>query len=116
MTLLTKEAILSAADIEHEDVSVPEWGGTVRVRTMTGLERDAMGARFIGADGKPDMSRYNTLLLASSIVDEKGDQVFSVDDVQALGAKSARALDRVLVVAQRLNAFGQEAVEKAKGN
>jgi len=114
--LLSKDAILAAVDIKSEDVDVPEWGGTVRVRTMTGLERDAMGAALVGTDGKPDMDRYSTLLLASSIVGEDGAQLFTVNDVTALGAKSARALDRVLVAANRLNAFGQDAVEKAKGN
>ena len=31
MKLLTGAAILAANDLPHEDVEVPEWGGTVRV-------------------------------------------------------------------------------------
>ena len=41
MTLLSKSAILCANDLQTEDVDVPEWGGTVRVRSFTGRERDA---------------------------------------------------------------------------
>ena len=38
--LLTREAILGAAPLRHEDVSVPEWGGVVRVSEMSGAARD----------------------------------------------------------------------------
>lgn len=34
MTILTKQAILTAQDLKTEDVAVPEWGGEVRVRTL----------------------------------------------------------------------------------
>ena len=32
MTLLSKTAILTANDLQTEDIEVPEWGGAVRVR------------------------------------------------------------------------------------
>ena len=38
--LLSKEQILAAEDLPHKDVPVPEWKGTVRVRALTGFERD----------------------------------------------------------------------------
>jgi len=41
MGLLTRDAILEAQDLQHEEVYIPEWGGSVRVRTLTGAERDA---------------------------------------------------------------------------
>ena len=34
--LLTRDAILAAADIQTETVPVPEWGGEVAVRPLTG--------------------------------------------------------------------------------
>ena len=40
MSLLSKEAILAAQDLPSEDVEVPEWGGTVRVRGLDGKGRD----------------------------------------------------------------------------
>ena len=116
MMLLTKQEILAAVDIKSTDVPVPEWGGTVRVRTMTGLERDAMGTAMIGADGKADMSTYRVRLVAACIVDDQGNQVFTAEDVTALGAKSAAALDRVFTAADALNQMGQAAVEQAAGN
>ncbi len=44
MGLLTKDDILGADDLATEDVEVPEWGGCVRVRALTGTERDAFEA------------------------------------------------------------------------
>ena len=41
MALLTKDQILAVADIEYRTVAVPEWGGEVRIRSMTGADRDA---------------------------------------------------------------------------
>ena len=47
MTYLSRDAILQREDIKTEDVEVPEWGGTVRVRGMSGVERDAFEASLI---------------------------------------------------------------------
>ena len=47
MTYLSRDAILQREDIKTEDVEVPEWGGTVRVRGMTGVQRDAFEASLI---------------------------------------------------------------------
>jgi hypothetical protein len=116
MTLLTREAILTAQDLAHEDVPVPEWGGTVRVRTLTGAERDALGAAMVDADGKPDLVGYRCRMVAASVVDEAGARLFSDADAAALGAKSASALDRVASAVERINGMGAEAVEAAEKN
>ena len=46
-TLLTKDEILRADDLRLERVEVPEWGGEVVLRTMTGTERDAFEAELV---------------------------------------------------------------------
>ena len=48
---LTRDAILQATDLTFEDVAVPEWGGVVRVRGLTGTERDAFEASVVGRQG-----------------------------------------------------------------
>lgn len=116
MTLLSREAILTAPDLKTIDVPVPEWDGTVRVQAMTGTARDAFGRSLIGADGKPNAADYNTKLAAQSIVGEDGQPLFTLDDVQVLGAKSSKALQRVAEVADKLSALGANEVETAKGN
>jgi hypothetical protein len=114
--ILNRDAILSAQDLPHEDVQVSEWGGAVRVRMMTGAERDALANAFVGADGKPDMSGYRQRLLAATMIDEAGQRLFTADDLAAIGSKSAAALDRVFAVADRINQLGGVAVEAATGN
>ena len=114
--LLTREQIIAAADLRHEDVEVPEWNGTVRVRMMTGLQRDALSAVLIGPGNKPDLTTYRVRLVAACIVDEAGSALFGHDEIAALGAKSGVALDRVYRVAERINDTAAQALEAAEGN
>lgn len=116
MGLLTRAAILAAEDLKHEDVAVPEWDGEVRVRTMTGTQREAFGASLMGGDGKSDMSTFRVKLVVACVVGEDGEQLFDVDDVQALSLKSGAALERVFAVASKLNGMAADSVESAQGN
>ncbi len=112
MALLTKEAILAANDLPTERVAVPEWGGDVLVRTMTGADRDAFEASLIGKEGRMDNVRAR--LVSLTLCDDKGERLFTDAEVAELGKKSAKALDRVFAVAQRINGIGGEQAEAAK--
>lgn len=106
MGLLSKDQILAADDLPFQDVEVPEWGGTVRVRTMTGSERDTFEASIYDAGGGSttlDRKDFRAKLLSKVIVDDKGQRLFTDKEIAQLGAKSVRALDRVFGVAQDLN-------------
>jgi hypothetical protein len=116
MSLLTKAAILAAADLKHEDVAVPEWNGSVRVRTMTGTQREVFGASLSGDDGKADMGTFRVKLVVACVVGEDGAALFDFDDVKALSQKSGAALERVFAVASKLNGMAADSVEKAQGN
>ena len=48
VVFLNREAILAAEDLPRELVEVPEWGGAVYVRALTGAERDQFEASKIG--------------------------------------------------------------------
>ena len=52
MALLTKEQILRVKDIETRKVNVPEWGGDVMVRSLTGAERDYFESKLVDQSGK----------------------------------------------------------------
>ena len=127
MTYLSRDTILQREDIVTEDVEVPEWGGTVRVRGMSGVERDAFEASLIvqpeeQANGKrkrrrqqatkTSMANVRAKLCAWCIIDENGAKLFSDADVVALGAKSAAALDRIYAVASELSGITDEDVEE----
>jgi hypothetical protein len=116
MNFLSKSAILGTSDLKHEDVAVPAWGGTVRVRTMNGQERDEFRAAIATEDGSVPVGRFNAALLVATLVDESGERLFTAEDMAALQAKSAASLDKPASVAVRLNGLGGKAVEEAVKN
>lgn len=107
---LNRSQILSAKDLPIEEVAVPEWGGTVFVRGMNGAERDAFELSVIDQKqkGKVDLNNIRAKLCALTICDESGERIFSEKDVAALAKKSAAALSRVFMVAQRLSGMTED--------
>lgn len=116
MPILNKAAILAAEDLKTETVDVPEWGGEVRVRTLTGTERDAFESSLVGEGGKRQLENLRAKLLSLAIVDENGARIFSDGEAAMLGGKSAAVLDRLFDVAQRLNGIGAKAEEQIEKN
>jgi hypothetical protein len=117
--LLTRDTILQANDLPRELVSVPEWGGEVYVRTLTGTERDSYEAQSVEKRGKSYEANLRNLrakLCALAMCDEQGKRLFGEGDVEALGAKSSAALDRVFSVARRLSGLGAEDFEELAKN
>ena len=114
--LLSREQIIRAADRKTEDVDVPEWGGTVRVRALSGVERDAYEAGIVQlrGDGSKVVNLKNLRgrLVSLSCVDEEGNRIFTDEDAIALGDKSASALERVFDVARRLSGLSEDDVEE----
>lgn len=115
---LSGAAILAVEDLAIELVEVPEWGATVGVRTMTGTERDAFELAVLNQVGDAT-TRYRNLrarLVTLCAVDEMGERLFTDDQVEALGAKSARALDRLFAAVQRVNALTSGDIEELTKN
>lgn len=111
---LSKEQILAARDFTFEKVDVPEWGGDVIIRTMSGAARDAFQAAFGGE--KRALGTFEATLLASTLADESGALLFTVEEVEELRGKSAAVLDRVSNEAMRINGMGIAAQEEAAKN
>jgi len=114
--MLTRDQILMCDDLPRETVQVPEWGGEVQVRTMTGTDRDAFESSLIGKDNQSGgrLENVRARLVSLTLCDETGVRLFTDGDITALGQKSAKALDRVFTVAQRLNGIGTDQVDVAK--
>jgi hypothetical protein len=118
--LLSFEDIVGADDIRYETVEVPEWGGAVRLRSITGAERDRY-TNFVESlkDAKGNLKKHDgliTRLLQLCLVDGKGDQLFSGAQVEKLKAKNGEVLERLATIASKLNGLSSEAIEEAKGN
>jgi hypothetical protein len=126
-TLLNRDQVFAANDVKTEDVECPEWGGTMRVRGLTGKERGQLermfssakkgsGALDMGTDKNgPDWGSWRAWLVSRAAVDENGKPVFSVTDIQKLGERSAAPIDRVSAAIMALSGIGatdQEEMEK----
>lgn len=117
--MLTKDQILKADDLATETVPVPEWGGEVLVRTMTGEERDRWESSITskrGDDIKVNMVNLRARLCAETIVGDDGELLFTKEDIDVLGKKSAKALDRIFGVAQSLNGLGKNDLKELAKN
>jgi hypothetical protein len=117
-----KDQIIGAEDLSHEDVDVPEWDVMVRVRGLSGTDRDAYEAKAVavrkgGQDVELRLQDFRSRLLVKCLYDPKTDErVFDDNDIKALGAKSGVVIERLFNVARRLSGMDNESLEEARGN
>lgn len=121
-TVLSRETILAALDLQIEWVEVPEWGAEgagVFVRGLTGADRDAFEMDMIQGKGKKaeiNLRNLRAKLVVRSAVDSNdpatAQPIFKIEDIEPLGRKSAAALQRIYGVAQRLSGLSEEDVEE----
>jgi hypothetical protein len=119
MPLLTREQILAADDLKRETIPVPEWGGDVIVKSLTGAERDAFEDSVVKQRGKSrelNLRNARARLVSLSLIDEAGNRLFTDADVELLGKKSAAALDRVFSAAQRLSGLTENDIDELAKN
>lgn len=115
--MLTRDQILKAADLQSEEVQVPEWYGSVKVQQMTAGELLTLQDRC-KVNGQVDSRLILLKMCAACIVDDQGKRLFSdsQEDMTFLEGKSQVALERIFDVAKRLNRLGADTVEEAKKN
>jgi len=103
MKALNRDDILNADDLPRERVDLPEWGGYVYVRTLTGQERDLWELAVVEGRERQAEKSIRARLAVSVVVDESGKSLFAEADIPALSAKSCAPLDRIFDAADRLN-------------
>lgn len=131
MECLTKENIFKAEGAVKEWVDIPEWEGGLYVKVMSGEERDAFETAMFKTNDTNNFTRnfdnMRARLIAFTAIDENEKQIFDpilkydvqdklYGDVAELGKKSSIILDRIYVVAQRLNKLRKEDVEDLTKN
>jgi hypothetical protein len=114
--VLGRDEILNADDRPIEELPVPEWGGVVLLRGMTGSQRDVIEDLINKEEGKQDLVGIRARVAAQCIVGPEGNRTFSDADVVALGNKSGVALSRVFTRAVELSGFSKKKVEELEGN
>ena len=118
MAILGRDEILGADDLPVEEVEVPEWGGSVLVRGLTGGQRDAFEMMVLNwRDKDRSIENLRATLAAWCIVDADGKRLFNdSSDVRRLAQKSARALERVFDAARRASGLTEADVEELAKN
>lgn len=114
-TLLNRDAILALKGGRYEDV--PALGGMVRVAAVSAGTRDAFELALQDMPEEERRKDFRARLLVMSCIDEEGKPLFSIrDDIPALSALEAAAVEPLIEVAMRLNSIGVRDREELEGN
>jgi len=120
IVILSRDQIMAADDLKRDLVEVPDWGGSVYIRSLTGAERDKFEADVNGSKrGSTELNLQNirARLVALTLVDSEGKRMFrSPSDVEQLGTKSATALQICFDKARELSGMTQADVEELAKN
>ena len=124
MTLLNFDDIVASQDKEYQDVDVPEWGGTVRIATMSGEDRDRWELSMMQADDssergfKLNFDAYSRVrLVAMCLVDDNFNRIFvTKEQIEKLSQKSGKVMDLLYDVAQRVNGITESDIDDLEKN
>jgi hypothetical protein len=122
MALLGKNQINESIDRKWEDVSVPEWGGEVRILELSSADRGYIEAGSVVANGSTPQFKVESIknnrekVVAFALVDENFNRLYSNKEIAELGKKSGLVIDRLFQVAMRISGMNPGAVQDAEGN
>lgn len=117
MTLLSIEQIISVDDRKTTDVPCPEWGGEVRLRSLTGSERDELEhSQRRRANAMPDNRGLRKRLIRMSAINKDGSPMFDEKTIKELERKNAAVLDRLFGEAMKLAGLSDDDVEVLEKN
>ena len=113
--LLSRELLASVKKVRYEDVDVPEWSCSVRLKVLNGRERIIYETFLTAAEenSADDQLTVMTKLLAPTIVDEEGVAIFREDELEEL---DATVLRRLTLDALRVNKLTAESVKDLEKN
>ena len=119
--LSSPDQLWAVDDHSYEWVTVPEWKMRVRVRGMTGAERDRWEGEMADTQRPGGLAKnwsvnMRARMVSRCVVNEHGESIFNSGMVAALGERNAAALDRVFDVARRLSGLAREDVDELMGN
>lgn len=115
---LSREQIRERIQLPTEDVYVPEWGDTVRLRGLTAHEASEFQFGQLSMNGQQPtvdlkkMRGVQTGLVARTAVDESGDALFTEKE---WGKMPATVVELLFHAAQKLCGFSKEAVDEMAG-
>jgi hypothetical protein len=114
---MKRDELWAFDDLPTEDVEVPEWGTTVRVRALSLAERlRLLGKRDEDADPAETALEQTVQMVITCAVAEDGAPLFEAADAERLSQRNYQAMNRLAGRILRLSLVGPEAIEEAKKN
>jgi hypothetical protein len=115
---LTIEQILEAKEDKVAEVPVPEWGGTVFVRQLSGLESVNLAGSLRNIEGDETAIARERLVgaLAAYLCDANGASLATMDQARVIAGKSALAVNRIVMAGHKLNALDEQAIDTSAKN
>ena len=113
---LSRDDIVSAPDLPLIEHAVPEWGGVVFLRALTGTERDAFEVEVLGSAGPDRLKNARAKLVSRGLMDENGNRLFNESDIEALGKKNGKVLDSLFNVIKKESGLANEDIEELVKN
>lgn len=118
MALSRDEILAAKKTFVTRSVDVPELGGKVIVKELSGKELDAYQSSLVQMRGKeavPNTTNLRAKLVVRSLVDEDGKRLLTDQDTNALGDLPGRVLNRLYDVAAELSGISEEESEELAG-
>ena len=98
-------------------VPVVAWGRTLYLQPMSGTERDSYDVELHRASEAGErMNNWRAKQLVRSLVNERGERIFTDEQAGELGKKNNATLRRLFEQTEAINATGPDAVETAAKN
>ena len=113
--MLTREQIESKPGFTIKEIPIPEWDGTVCIRSWTANEMDEY-ATWVDTGGSVTKKRAHAKIAAISLCDPDGKRMYADGEIDTLGDRNGAALDRIVKEAMSHNGLGSDAIESAEGN
>ena len=112
MTVLDKGAIFGAT-LKTETIHVPQWDGDVVIHEMPVGKREELLGQMIDEDG--NVTAVTADLELRLFIAGMHEPEFTADDVAELQQVSGAAVSAVAQAIMKLNGFGDDAVDEARG-
>ena len=113
MAFLTLDQIKTADDIKQNIVEIPEWGGDVKIKCMSGRLRNNLEQKVASNAPHGDIKM---LVITSCCLGEDGNPLFTPADKKWLVEKASSPIETLFVEICKISGMGKEAFEEAEGN
>lgn len=117
---LTRDQILSNKSFRSKTIQIDEWGGEVRLKAISGAEREALeDAVYERIGDKLQVKKGASLLTAlllRSMCDDDGNRLFQDGDIEFIRGIDSVTLNKLFKVAADVNGLSGEEEREIEKN